>query len=57
MWGLGDLFWWGVGGVPVGRKFLLNLQAIEHFTEHLSFLQVFFMHFADAGYLPGFCVD
>ena len=26
-------------------------------TEHVSFLWLFFMHFAEVDYLPGFCVD
>ena len=30
---------------------------ICNFTEHVSFLQVFFMYFAEADYLPGFYVD
>ena len=30
---------------------------ICNFTEHVRFLQVFFMYFAEADYLAGFCVD
>ena len=30
---------------------------ICNFTEYVSFLLVFFIHFTESDYLPGFCVD
>ena len=54
-----DLLWWGVGRSTCGEGnfYWICRRLICNFTEHVSFLQVFFMHFAGADYLPGFCVD
>ena len=54
-----DLLWWGVGRSTCGEGnfYWTCRRLIYNFTEHVSFLQVFFMHFAGADYLPGFCVD
>ena len=57
-----DLLWWGVGGgggstSGEGNFYLICKLLICNFTEYVSFLQVFFMHFAEADYLLGFCVD
>ena len=49
----------GVGGSTSGADnfYCIYRLLICNFTEHVSFLQVFFMHFAEADYLPGFYVD
>ena len=49
----------GCGGSTCGeRKFYwICRPLICNFTEHVTFLRVFFMYFAEADYLPGFCVD
>ena len=54
-----DLLWWGVGRSTCGEGnfYWICRRLICNFTEHVSFLQVFFMHFAEADDLPGFCVD
>ena len=60
MWGLGEWFALvGCGGsTGGGDHFYRNCRLlICNFTEHVSFLQVFFMYFAKADYLPGFYVD
>ena len=60
MWGLGEWFASvGCGGSTGGGDnfYCICRSLICTFTEHVSFLQVFFMHFAEADYLPGFYVD
>ena len=54
-----DLLWWGVGRSTCGEGnfYWICRRLICNFTEHVSFLQVFFMHFTEADYLPGVCVD
>ena len=54
-----DLLWWGVGRSTCGEGNFYGTcrPLICNFTENVSFLQVFFIHFAEADYLPGFCVD
>ena len=54
-----DLLWWVVEGSTCGEGnfYWICRQLICNFTEHVSFLQVFFEHFAEADYFPCFCVD
>ena len=54
-----DMLWWGVGRSTCweGNFYWICRLLICNFTEHVSFLQVFFVHFAEADYLLGFCVD
>ena len=54
-----DLLWWAVGRRTCGEGnfYWICRPLICNFTEHVSFLRVFFIHFAEADYLPGFCVD
>ena len=54
-----DMLWWGVGRSTCweGNFYRICRLLICNFTEHVSFLQVFFVHFAEADYLLGFCVD
>ena len=59
VWGLGECFALvGCGVSTRGRvKFLLNSRSlICNFTEHVSLLRVFLVHFAEADYLLGFYV-
>ena len=60
VWGLGE--WFALvecgGSTGGGDNFYCNCWSlIYNFTEHLSFLQVFLIHFPEADYLPGFYVD
>ena len=60
VWGwVSDLLWWGVGRSTFGEGnfYWMCRPLICNFTEHVSFLQVFFMHFAETDYLPRFYVD
>ena len=54
-----DLLWWGVGESTCGEGsfYWLCRPLICNFSKDVSFLQVIFMHFVEADYLPGFCVD
>ena len=54
-----DLLCWGVGKSNCGEGdfYWICRSLICNFTEHVSFLRVFFIHFAEVDYLPGFCVD
>ena len=54
-----DLLWWGVGRrtCSEGNLYWICRLLICNFTEHVSFLQVFFIHFGEVDYLPGFYVD
>ena len=47
----------GARWVWEGNFYWICRPLIWHFTEHVRFLWVFFMHFSEAGYLSGFCVD
>ena len=53
------LLCWGVGRSTCweGNFYWICRRLICNFTEYVSFLRVFFIHFAEADYLPGFCVD
>ena len=60
MWRLGEWFALvGCGGSNGGGDnfYCICRLLICNFTEHASLLQLFFMHFAEADYLPGFYVD
>ena len=54
-----DLLWWDVvrSTCGEGKFYWICSPLICNFTEHVSFLRLFFIHFAEADYLPGFCVD
>ena len=45
----------GGGGLPVGEKIFIEFAGCWSAASlSMSFLQVFFMHYAEADYLPGF---
>ena len=56
---MSNLLWWGVwwSTCREGNFYSIFRSLICNFSEHVSFLQVFFMHFTEADYLPGLCVD
>ena len=60
LWELGEWFAFVGCGRSTGGEwnfYWICRPLICNFTEHVSFLRVFFMHFAEADYLSGFSVD